>query len=227
MSAKRTYSKEPENRERFTQSFDDFYTRFARIYDAAVRTLPVWKTWLGKAVPHLRGRRVLEVSFGTGYLLSRYAGNFDAHGVDYNFAMVETARNNLNRAGLTATLQQGNVESLPYGDETFDTVLNTMAFSGYPDAAKAMSELRRVLKPDGRLVLIDVNYPRDANRIGTGMTNFWRMTGDLIRDLDALFRAFGFDHTDEEIGGWGSIHLYTATRSGRLPEGRSAIRPRA
>ena len=62
-----------------------------------------------------------------------------------------------------------------------------MAFSGYPDGHKALSELARVLRPNGRLVIIDVNYPADANRLGTALVELWKRSGDLIRDMHALF----------------------------------------
>ena len=174
--------------------------------------MPVWRRWLRHALPHLKGPRVLEVSFGTGWLLTQYAGRFEAHGVDLNRRIVAIAGATLHRAGLQAELRQGNVEALPYPDGSFDTVLCTMAFSGYPDGRAALAEMRRVLRPDGRLVLIDVNYPADGNRLGTWAVELWKWAGDLIRDLNALFAEFGLAATDDEIGGWGSVHLYVATR---------------
>jgi hypothetical protein len=128
------YSEGPKDPAAFTQRFDRFYTRFAPVYDLLVRALPVWKTWLCRALPHLKGPRILEVSFGTAYLMTQYAGRFESHGVDLNEKMVAIAHRNIDRVGLTADLRQGNVESLPCRDEHFDTVLCTMAFSGYPDA---------------------------------------------------------------------------------------------
>jgi len=59
-------SNEPENAERFTREWDRAYTAWAQPYDLAVRLLPIWKTWLRRALPHIVGPRVLEVSFGTG-----------------------------------------------------------------------------------------------------------------------------------------------------------------
>lgn len=206
------YSKEPEDKQAYTRAVDRAYTRWAPLYDVAVKRLPFWRGWLRHALPHLRGPRVLEVSFGTGDLLTRYASRFEAHGVELNGRMVQVAWRNLARSGTSARLVQANVEALPYRDEAFDTVLTTMAFSGYPDARRALAELTRVLKPGGRLVLLDVNYPADGNWLGTRLVDVWKHTGDLIRDMGRLFREFGLDDADTEIGGWGSVHLYVAVR---------------
>ncbi len=207
------YSTEPEDSLGFTRKHDRYYTVFAGLYDAAVRRLPVWKTWLGRAVPHIEGPRVLEVSFGTGYLLTQYANRVEAHGVDYNRKMVQTARRNLSRSGGTAALIQANVECLPYRDGSFDSLVNTMAFSGYPDGGRALAEMKRVLRPGGKLILIDFSYPGDRNSIGTNLAALWKLTGDLIRDMGRLFDELGLDYSDEEIGGSRSVHLYVATKS--------------
>jgi ubiquinone/menaquinone biosynthesis C-methylase UbiE len=208
----RVYSDEPKDHEAFQKSFDRFYTHFAPVYDVLVKTLPQWKKWLRQAIPYLQGPRVLEVSFGTGFLMTQYAGQFETSGIDLNAKMVTTATKNLARAGLQANLRQGSVEALPYPDEQFNTVLCTMAFSGYPDGHQALSEMLRVVAPDGRLVIVDINYPTDGNRRGTYVTKGWMRSGDVIRDMDALFRGFELPYVDLEIGGWGSVHLYVAAK---------------
>jgi ubiquinone/menaquinone biosynthesis C-methylase UbiE len=210
--AQSPYSAEPPDPQAFTARFDRLYSRLARPYDFAVKLLPTWRRWLTPALAHIRGPRVLEVSFGTGWLLSRYAADFETHGVDLNERMVALARRNLRRAGITAELRQANVEALPYPDARFDTVVNTMAFTGYPDGEKAMAELQRVLRPHGRVVMIDVGYPRDGNRLGSALAGLWKRSGDLIRDMPPLFERFGFEVHDEEVGGFGSVHLYVATK---------------
>lgn len=206
------HSKEPVDAKAFQESFDTFYTKTARFYDLAVKILPWWKTWLRSALPHIQGQRVLEVSFGTGYLLMQYANKFETHGIDINARMVAVAKRNLEKSGVSADLKQANVEQLPYVDEYFDTVISTMALSGYPDGARAMSEIRRVLKPGGRLILIDVNYPANHNWLGMQLTGFWRQLGDIIRDVGKLLEDHGFDYEDREIGGVGSIHMYICKR---------------
>jgi ubiquinone/menaquinone biosynthesis C-methylase UbiE len=216
-------SSEPANPEDFTRAFDMFYSRFATLYDWAVKVLPFWKSWLRQTLPHLKGGRVLEVSFGTGYLLTQYAGRFEAHGVDLNGRMVRIALRNVARAGLSSTLLRARVEALPYRDASFDNVLNTMAFSGYPDGRRALAEMIRVLKPGGRLVLLDVRYPEDGNWLGTELAYLWRATGDRLRDVRALVEEFGLRCEEAEVGAWGSVHLYLATRpqaSAAAPKGQ-------
>lgn len=204
------YSNEPPDTRGFTESFDILYSRTARVYDLAVKAVPVWRRWLRHALPHLQGPRILEVSFGTGWLLTRYAGQFDAYGLDLNARMVAIAHRNLVRAGVAAGLVRGDVGALLFRDDSFDTVVITMAFSGYPDGARALREVRRVLRPCGRLVVIDMAYPRDGNRLGAALVGLWRWSGDVIRDMPAMLTRFGLDVADEEIGGWGSVHLYVA-----------------
>lgn len=60
------YSREPRDRAEFTESRDRLYMRFAGLYDLAVKAIPFRRRWLGGAIPHIRGPKVLEVSFGTG-----------------------------------------------------------------------------------------------------------------------------------------------------------------
>ena len=204
------YSSEPADNKAFTENFDGFYTRFARTYDLLVKYLPVWRNWINHALPHIEGPRVMEISFGTGYLLTQYADRFQVYGIDYNAAMAKTAQTNLSQRDLKADLQQADVNFLPYATNSFDTIVNTMAFSGYADGKQALAEMGRVLKPDGRLVMIDINYPRNRNWLGTNLVRFWMASGDIIRDMDELFNSSGWTFEEEEIGGFGSVHLYIA-----------------
>lgn len=206
---RKIYSQDPQNAEKYRQRFDRFYTVAARVYDFLLKfSLPFWKRWLDQALPYIRGRQVLEVSFGTGYLLTKIAPNYEAYGIDYNLSMVQITRNNLESKNLAAGLSQADVEHLPFTTGFFDTVVNTMAFTGYPDGAKALAEIKRVLRPGGILVIIDINYPSDENWLGMILTRGWQASGDLIRDMGRLFDQYGLTYQDFEIGGFGSVHLY-------------------
>ncbi len=212
MNTKLTYSTEPTDKEKFTRANDRMYSFFAGVYDFVVKVLPVWKNWLTHALPHIQGPKVLETSFGTGYLLTQYADKFDTYGIDYNEKFVAMATEKLQKKNISATLQKADIEDLPFDDETFDCIVNTMAFTGYPNGEKAMAEIHRVLKPGGKFILIDIDYPTNRNWLGMKLTRLWAALGDLIRDMDPLFHQFNFEYTDEEIGGFGSVHLYVATK---------------
>ena len=213
MSRKASYVIEPEAKKQFTEKYDCFYTTFARFYDGVLKLFPFWKRWLKTTLPHIQGPRVLEVSFGTGYLMMQYAARFETFGIDYNERLVTMVRGKLAQEGLSADIRQGNVEALPYEDSYFDSIVNTMAFTAYPDGEKAMSEMHRVLRKGGKIVMVDVNYPSDLNRMGVFITKAWIAGGDIVRDMEPLFRQFDFEYTDEEIGGFGSVHLYVAKKS--------------
>jgi ubiquinone/menaquinone biosynthesis C-methylase UbiE len=141
-----------------------------------------------------------------------YASNYEAYGIDFNNSMVEIAKKNLSRKGVKATLQQVNVEELPFPDNYFDTIINTMAFTGYPNGKQAMSEFYRVLKDSGKLLIVDFDYPSNRNRFGYWLTKLMESAGDTIRDIPKILQAFPFEYTEEEIGGFGSVHLYVARK---------------
>lgn len=208
------YSKEPENSIEYTRKLDKGYSKYAKIYDLAVTLLPSWKTWIKAVIPYIEGPRVLEASFGTGYLLTQYANNFETYGIDFNSVMVETARKNLTNKGIEAKLQRANVEKLPFPDEYFDTVINTMAFSGYPNGKQAMSEFLRILKENGRLLIVDFDYPSNRNRFGYWLTKLMESAGDTIRNISKILYDFNFEYSEKEIGGFGSVHLYIAKKRG-------------
>ena len=206
------YSIEPSNSDEYTRDLDRQYSKYAHAYDIAVKRLPVWKSWIKSVIPLIEGKRVLEVSFGTGYLLTQFAGRFDTCGIDFNPDMVMTAKKNLSVKGIDAELQQANASALPFPDCSFDTIVNTMAFSGYPNGKQVMSEFRRVLVPGGLLLIVDFDYPENRNILGYTLTRMMEHAGDTIRDLSQLLQDSEFDHSTKEIGGFGSVHQFIARK---------------
>lgn len=198
----------PEDLSKLAVESDLIYTHFAETYDRMVKGTPNWRAWISSVLPHLEGQHVLEISFGSGYLLTRFAGRFESYGVDYNAAMVSIARENLADRGLGAHLQRAEVEHLPYRAESFDTVVNTMAFSGYQDGERALQEMYRVLKQGGRLLLVDVNDPLDGNQIGKALARLWETQANPDLDMGGLFEQVGFAYEDRAVGGFGCVHLY-------------------
>ena len=206
------YSREPEDSSAYTKKLDKEYSTYAKVYDVAVKLLPVWRTWIKTVIPYIEGNRVLEASFGTGYLLMQYANNYETYGIDFNNNLVKVAQRNLSRKGVEASLQWANVEELPFPENYFDTIVNTMAFTGYPNGKQAISEFYRVLKEGGKLLIVDFDYPSNRNRFGYWLTKSMESAGDTIRDISKIVQAFPFEYTEEEIGGFGSVHFYIARK---------------
>ncbi len=142
----------------------------------------------------------------------QYANNYETYGIDFNNDMVEVAQRNLSQKGIKATLRRANVEKLPFPENYFDTIINTMAFTGYPNGKQAMSEFYRILKEGGILLIIDFDYPTNRNRLGYWLTKLMESAGDTIRDISKILHEFSFEYTEEEIGGFGSVHLYIARK---------------
>ncbi len=69
--------------------------------------------------------------------------------------MLALARGRSAATGVRVALTEGDAQALPFGDATFDTVVCTWAMCSVPDERATVLEMRRVLKPGGRLILVD------------------------------------------------------------------------
>jgi ubiquinone/menaquinone biosynthesis C-methylase UbiE len=98
---------------------------------------------------------VLEVAVGTGLNLPFYPEDVVVTGVDLSEGMLDIARARADRIGRAVTLRHGDAHALPFADATFDTVVCTLGLCAIPDADTAVDEMIRVLRPDGRLILLD------------------------------------------------------------------------
>jgi ubiquinone/menaquinone biosynthesis C-methylase UbiE len=98
---------------------------------------------------------VLEVAVGTGRNLSFYPDGARLTGVDWSPAMLGIARERAAALGRDADLRQGDAQALEFPDESFDTVLCALGLCAIPDDRRAVTEMARVLRPGGRLLLVD------------------------------------------------------------------------
>jgi ubiquinone/menaquinone biosynthesis C-methylase UbiE len=109
------------------------------------------RQWLG-----VRARgRVLEVAIGTGLNLPHYPAEATVTGIDLSPAMLAIARKRAADLGRAIDLHEGDAQRLPFGDAAFDTVVCALSLCTIPDPAVAIDEMRRVLVPGGRLLLLD------------------------------------------------------------------------
>ncbi|WP_296706371.1 class I SAM-dependent methyltransferase [Rhodoblastus sp.] len=102
----------------------------------------------------VEGARVLDAGCGDGVLVCLMtARGAEATGVDPDPAMLAAARSRAAKAGVDAAFLVGRVERLPFPDASFDVVFSVIVLCFTPEAASAVHELARVLRPGGRLVL--------------------------------------------------------------------------
>ena len=136
-------------------AFARFYHEFAWTYDtvAALVSAGHWRDWALAALPDLRGR-VLELGCGTGNLQLALAGrDAAAVGLDASPTMLALTRAKLGRAGRGAALLRADARALPLAGRQFDTVVATFPSEYIVDPA-TLGEVRRVLRPGGRLVVV-------------------------------------------------------------------------
>ncbi|MFZ1752599.1 MAG: class I SAM-dependent methyltransferase [Caldilineaceae bacterium] len=111
------------------------------------------------ALANLRGdERVLDAGCGAGHTAAAFAPHTaEVVALDFTQGMLRQVELLAAERGLTnLTTQRGDVESLPFGDGEFDTVVSRYSAHHWPHPARAMAEFRRVLKPGGRVILSDV-----------------------------------------------------------------------
>jgi ubiquinone/menaquinone biosynthesis C-methylase UbiE len=167
---------------------------------------PDLEAMLAAGVP-TPGTRVLDAGCGTGHTALAFAPLVaEVVGIDLTEAMLLQARRLATRRGLTNVLfQRGDVERLPFPDASFDLVTSRYSAHHYPHPSAALREFRRVLRPGGAVLLVDVVAPeapasdtflntiellRDPSHVRDHSVDQWR----------ALLEAAGF--TAEPLGAW-------------------------
>lgn len=136
-----------------------FFDRWAPNYDCLLTTVfyqAIHQRLLSYvSLPH--PSQVLDLGCGTGQLLGRLADKFpdlQGFGLDLSPVMLQQARQN-NQYHPRLIYCQGNAESLPFADNQFDGVFNTISFLHYPNPQTVFAEVSRVLRPQGQFYLAD------------------------------------------------------------------------
>ena len=110
---------------------------------------------------------VLEVAVGTGLNLDAYPHDVRLTGIDLSEQMLAIATARAAESGREVMLRQGDAHALPFDDATFDTVVCTFGLCAIPDIDTALDEMTRVLRPGGKLILVD--HIESSSRIARGV----------------------------------------------------------
>ena len=180
----------------------NFYDRWVLppILDLVMRQTQL-ETYRREVIATASGR-VLEVGVGSGLNFLLYGKQVETViGIDPSPRLLAIARRRADAASVRAELVQGSAIAIPLADSTIDTVVMTWALCSIADPLAALREIRRVLKPDGRLLFVEhglspePGIERWQHRL-TPISCHVAGRCHLDRKMDDLIRSAGFDLID-------------------------------
>ena len=154
------------------------FDRIAPVYDAMNRVMTAgldrrWRTLTARAVVR-RGDSVLDACCGTGDLaLADLAAGGRVVGVDFSERMLERAR----RKADAVEWVRADAQALPFADGSFDAATVGFGVRNLDDLEHGLRELRRVLRPGGRLAILEITQPRGV------LAPFYRVWFDRLVPL--------------------------------------------
>ena len=167
------------------------------LVDLTCGAMPVQRQ-RAKIVPLATGR-VLEIGIGTGRNLPFYDKNkvTELYGLDPAEQTHRLARKRMRKAGIDVHFLTLSAEAIPAPAASFDTLVMTYTLCSIPDPVKAVAEMKRVLKPAGRLLFCEHGLAPDASvqKWQHRLTPVWKVIGGgchLDRDIPALLKEGGF-----------------------------------
>ena len=149
------------------------FDEIAGKYDLLNRLLSLgqdepWRQQIRKCLPSKNIYDILDIATGTGdVILSLVKDNpaiHTAYGVDLAEGMLEIAKTKVKAAGLQSkiTLQKADAQALPFLEQTFDAVTISFGIRNIPDLRLALLEMYRVLKKDGRVIILEFSLPQNV-----------------------------------------------------------------
>jgi demethylmenaquinone methyltransferase / 2-methoxy-6-polyprenyl-1,4-benzoquinol methylase len=146
------------------------FDRIAPVYDVMNRVMTAgldirWRRFAAESAVR-RGDRVLDAACGTGdlALADLKAGAAKVTGLDFSAAMLARARRKTGARRDALEWVEGDMLALPFADATFDAATVGFGVRNVADLELGLRELRRVLRPGGRLAILEITQPRGALR---------------------------------------------------------------
>ena len=139
-----------------TEKIKKRYDRISKIYDIleSPMELLALKKWRLEVMDELEGK-VLEIGVGTGKNIPYYPENKDITAIDFSDKMLAKARKKAKKTSKEVKLIHMDAQNMEFDDNTFDTVFTTCVFCSVPDPIKGLKEIKRVCKPEGKIVMIE------------------------------------------------------------------------
>ncbi|ABP66053.1 Methyltransferase type 11 [Caldicellulosiruptor saccharolyticus DSM 8903] len=133
------------------------YDRAAKYYDAIENMMEKkwFSQWRKLLFSYVKGPKVLEVGVGTGKNMPYYNQDWEIVAIDFSPKMLEKAKERSAKLNLQVDLKLMDVQNLEFADNSFDTVVTACVFCSVPDPILGLKEIRRVLKGDGLLVMLE------------------------------------------------------------------------
>jgi ubiquinone/menaquinone biosynthesis C-methylase UbiE len=155
---------------------------------------------------------------GTARNLPFYPEDVELTGIELSPEMLTIGRQRAERLGQLADLRAGDVQSLEFPDQSFDTVTCTLGFCTIPDTRAAAAEAFRVLRPGGQLLLLEhVRSPNAIVRAGQRLLEplAVRFEADhLLRDPVDYLPSVGFEIDEVQRSKWGIVERLRALKAG-------------
>lgn len=128
------------------------YDRISSLFD--VMDHMIQPSWRKDLLENLQGN-LLEVGVGTGANLTYYPANANVTGIDFSPKMLAKAYEKVNKAKAKIELKEMDAQRMDFSDNTFDVVVSTCVFCSVPDPIKGLKEIRRVVKPEGKILMLE------------------------------------------------------------------------
>jgi phosphatidylethanolamine/phosphatidyl-N-methylethanolamine N-methyltransferase len=133
------------------------YDRIAPFFDLLEAPMEglFFKPWRARLWANATGHHILEVGVGTGKNFAYYPKDARITAIDLSPNMLKLAEQAKNKNNIQVDLALMDVQSLPYADNSFDTVIAAFVFCSVPLPIKGLKELYRVCKPSGQVLLLE------------------------------------------------------------------------
>ena len=147
------------------------YNRFSPLHDflESKAGRSQFRRWRELLWSKAEGVNILEVGVGTGGSLAHYPQGTELTAIDFSPGMLKRAREKAIGQQAAGRLLLMDVQNLGFKDNTFDTVVASLVFCTVPDPVRGFREIKRVVKPGGKVLLLE--HVLSSNRFIAGLMN--------------------------------------------------------